>query len=153
MNEENIRKREYPVEPKDANSSASERWEERRRKINCVTLFIFVYFPCQWICINWGSPTTQPTGGMIIGMTIGMRRGIFPNPNLIGRKNFALLTRRERTSSVSVSVCLSVCLKSKCSICVSEGYCCGLGREKVGQRWHIIRPSHPVSKCLGVGMP
>ena len=105
MNEQNIRKREHPVEPKDTNSSPSERLGERRRKINCVILFLFVYFPA---------------GGMIIGMMIGMRRGPFPKPNLIGRKNFALLTRRERTSSVSVSVCLSVCLKSKCSMCVSE---------------------------------
>ena len=58
-----------------------------------------------------------PAGGIMIGNTIGMSRGPFPSPNLMGRKNLALLTRRERTSSLSVSVCL----KLRCNICVS-GY-------------------------------
>ena len=56
----------------------------------------------------------------IIGIIIGpMSRGFFPSPSFMGRKNFVLLTRFERTASVSVSVCMSlVCLKSKCSECV-----------------------------------
>ena len=53
---------------------------------------------------------------MIIGPTSS---GPFPKPNLKGRKILALLTRCERTSWVSVSVCMSlVCLKSKCGECV-----------------------------------
>ena len=55
--------------------------------------------------------------GMIIGPT---SRGFFvPSPGVLkGRKNFALLTRCERTSWVSMSLCMSlVCLKSKCGEC------------------------------------
>ena len=85
-------------------------------------LFLFVYFTSTIICITRGCLTPQPAAmGMIIGITKGMRIGFFPRPIPSGRKKGnALLFRRERTSCVSMSVYLCVCLKSKYSICVSE---------------------------------
>ena len=74
--------------------------------------------------------------GIIIGPTSS---GPFPSPNFKGRKNFALLTRFERTVSVSVSVCMSlVCLKSKCSECVwflGDHSVCSMGGFVSGQKW------------------
>ena len=76
----------------------------------------------------------------IIGIIIGpMSSGFFPNPNFMGRKNLALLTRFERTASVSVSVCMSlVCLKSECSECVwfqGDHSGCSKGCFVSGQKW------------------
>ena len=89
-------------------------YKSHEKKSNAYLILpLYIYYPAKIGAMRAGMI------GMIIGPT---SRGFFPGPSpgvFRGRKNFALLTRCERASWVSVSLCMSlVCLKSKCIECV-----------------------------------